>query len=294
MVIQWDRNHPRDTIDPMQTEFSPQQPIGIFDSGVGGLSVLCAVRDLLPHEHILYLADQAHVPYGPRQKSDIRDFSFGITEFLLAQGAKLIVVACNTASAAALNDLRARFPEIPFVGMEPAVKPAAAVTGTGRVGVLATPTTFAGDMYAALVDRFARGIEIYQSTCPGLVEQIEQGELDSPATRAILEEALTPMLAAGVDTIVLGCTHYPFVIPLIQSITGPKVRTIDPAPAIARQTQRLLTERDWLNPDERAGEIQYFTSGTSDALQMLLPLLLGQTGQVSSLVWADNRLKIPG
>ncbi len=266
------------------------QPIGVFDSGVGGLSVLRAIRALLPHEHILYLADQAHIPYGPRQKSHIREFSIGITAFLLAQGAKLIVVACNTASAAALHDLRAHFPQVPFVGMEPAVKPATAVTQTGKVGVLATPTTFAGDLYAALVDRFAKGIEIYKNTCPGLVEQIERGELQTPATQTILEAALEPMLAEGVDTIVLGCTHYPFVIPLIQSITGPDVRTIDPAPAIARQTQRLLEERNCLNPGEEEGELKFFTSGEPSVLEALLPRLLGETGKVSGLVWEGLQL----
>ena len=275
----------------MQTEFSPDQPIGVFDSGVGGLSVLRAIRELLPNEHVLYLADQAHIPYGPRQKSHIRDFSFGITDFLLAGGAKLIVVACNTASAAALHDLRERYHEVPFVGMEPAVKPAAAVTKTGRVGVLATPTTFAGDLYASLVDRFAQGIEVYQSTCPGLVEQIEREALDSTVTRGILEEALTPMLGVGVDTIVLGCTHYPFVIPMIEAITGPGVRTIDPAPAIARQAQRLLVERAWLNPGEMAGELQFYTSGSPAALEAILPQLLGETGIVSGLVWRNLHLK---
>jgi glutamate racemase len=279
----------------METEISPHQPIGVFDSGVGGLSVLRAIRELLPHEHILYVADQAHIPYGPRQKTHIRDFSFGITDFLLVQGAKLIVVACNTASAAALHDLRARYPETPFVGMEPAVKPAAAVTHSGRVGVLATPTTFAGDLYAALVDRFAKGIEIFQSTCPGLVEEIERGDLESNTIRVILEDALSPMLAEGVDTIVLGCTHYPFVIPVIQAVTGPEVRTIDPAPAIARQTQRLLAEHTWLNPGEMAGELQFFTSGPPADLEELLPRLLGETGKVSGLAWQEQGLaKIDG
>jgi glutamate racemase len=268
-----------------------QQPIGVFDSGVGGLSVLRAIRKLLPHEHVLYLADQAHIPYGPRQKVEIRDFSFGITDFLLARGAKLIVVACNTASAAALHDLRARHPEVPFVGMEPAVKPAAQVTKTGRVGVLATPTTFAGDLYNALVDRFAQGIDIHQNTCPGLVEAIERGELDTPGTRAILEGALLPMLSEGVDTVVLGCTHYPFVIPVIEAITGPGVRTIDPAPAIARQTKRLLVERVLLNPGERAGELRVYTSGSPAALEAILPQLLGETGLVSGLDWRNYHLK---
>lgn len=276
----------------MYTKSISHQPIGIFDSGVGGLSVLHVIRDLLPAEHILYLADQAHIPYGPRQKADIRDFAYGITEFLLAQGAKLIVVACNTASAAALHDLRGRFPEVPFVGMEPAVKPAATLTQTGRVGVLATPTTFAGDLYATLVDRFAQGIEIFQNTCPGLVEQIERGGLETPATRAILESALHPMLAEDVDTIVLGCTHYPFVIPLIQAITGPEVRTIDPAPAIARQTRRLLAEQGWLNPAEAQGELQFFTSGEPSGLKAMLPRLLGETGVVSQVDWLNLKLEI--
>jgi glutamate racemase len=276
----------------MHSKSIPHQPIGIFDSGVGGLSVLRAIRELLPAEHILYVADQAHIPYGPRQKADIRDFAYGITEFLLAQGAKLIVVACNTASAAALHDLRGRFAGVPFVGMEPAVKPAVGLTQTGRVGVLATPTTFAGDLYAALVDRFAQGIEIFQNTCPGLVEQIERGGLDSPATRAILEAALHPMLAEDVDTIVLGCTHYPFVIPLIQAITGPEVHTIDPAPAIARQTRRLLAERDWLNPAEAQGELQFFTSGDTSGLESMLPRLLGETKVVSQVGWLNLKLEI--
>jgi glutamate racemase len=279
----------------METEISPHQPIGVFDSGVGGLSVLRAIRELLPHEHVLYLADQAHIPYGPRQKAHIRDFSFGITDFLLGQGAKLIVVACNTASAAALHDLRERYPETPFVGMEPALKPAAETTYTGKVGVLATPTTFSGYLYASLVDRFGTGIEIFQSTCPGLVEEIERGALDSPAIRAILEDALTPMLAEGVDTVVLGCTHYPFVIPVIQAITGPEVRTINPAPAIARQTQRLLTGQGWLNPGDEPGELQFFTSGSPADLEKLLPRLLGETGRVSGLAWqAQGLAKIDG
>jgi len=273
-----------------------QQPIGIFDSGVGGLSVLRAVCDLLPDEAIVYVADQAHIPYGPRQQSQIRDFSFGITDFLLAQGAKLIVVACNTASAAALHELRARYPDVPFVGMEPALKPAALVTKTGRVGVLATPTTFSGDLYHTLVDRFGKGITIFQNTCPGLVEAIEHGEVDSPGTRAILADALVPMLAGGVDTIVLGCTHYPFVIPLIQEITGPEVVTIDPAPAIARQTQRLLEDRAYLDSDHSQGKLHFFTSGRPSKLQDLLKRLLvddqisWDDSQVSGLTWQDTNL----
>ncbi len=214
--------------------------IGIFDSGIGGLSVLRAVRQRLPSCPILYFGDQAHVPYGPRPLAEVRSFSEAVTRFLLANGAEIVVVACNTASAAALYHLRAQFPAVPFVGMEPAVKPAAGTTHSGVVGVLATPATFQGALYASVIERFARGVTILEDTCPGLVAQIERGDLDGPDTRAILERALQPMLARGMDTVVMGCTHYPFVIPLIQEICGPGVRVIDPAPSVAQQVERLL------------------------------------------------------
>jgi glutamate racemase len=269
---------------------SKSQPIGIFDSGVGGLSVLRAIRAELPREDMLYLGDQAHIPYGPRPKAEIRKFAFGITRFLLKQGSKLIVVACNAASAAALHELREAFPEVSFVGMEPAVKPAAETTQTGKVGVLATPTTFAGDLYASVVERFAQHVEIFKSTCPGLVEQIEAGALDAPETRTILEDALQPMLSEGIDTIVMGCTHYPFVIPLIETITGPGVRTIDPAPAVARQARRLLTQGELLNQQEVAGHKQFFTSGDTAALENSLLNLIGETGMVSQITWQGDSL----
>lgn len=264
------------------------QPIGMFDSGVGGLSVLKAIRQALPGEDVLYFGDQAHIPYGPREKAEIQAFSREITHFLLAQGAKLIVVACNTASAAALQVLRETFPQVGFVGMEPAVKPAAEGTRTGKVGVLATPTTFAGELYASVVERFAQGVEIFTSTCPGLVEQIEAGRLDHPETRAILAAALAPMLAAGIDTIVMGCTHYPFVIPLIEGMAGRGVRVIDPAPAVARQAGRLLTQRALLNPRNQGGKMHFFTSGDPDGLARLLQPLLGETGPVQAAHWAES------
>ncbi|MBK5109308.1 MAG: glutamate racemase, partial [Anaerolineales bacterium] len=216
------------------------RPIGIFDSGVGGLSVLRAVRELIPNEDLLYLADQAHVPYGSRTLAEVRRFSEGITRYLLEQNAKLVVVACNTASAAALHHLRAVFPQIPFVGMEPAVKPAAETTRSGVVGVLATPATFQGELYASVIERFAVGVRVMQGICPGLVMEIDQENLDTPEVYSILEKALKPMLVDGIDTVVLGCTHFPFVIPVIETIVGPGVRVIDPSPAIARQVQRLL------------------------------------------------------
>jgi len=282
------KRNTRDTILTMRSEFQSQQPIGVFDSGVGGLSVLKAIRRELPHEAVLYLGDQAHIPYGPRSKAKIKYFGTEITRFLLEQRAKLIVVACNTASAAALHDLRDLFPEIPFVGMEPAVKPAAKTTHSGKVGVLATPTTFSGDLYASLVHRFAKDVNLYTSTCPGLVEQIEAANLDSPETLAILEAALHPMLEEGIDTVVLGCTHYPFVIPQIREITGPDVHTIDPAPAVARQTHRLLEEHDLLNPSDTPGSVHFFTSGDHETFAAVLPLLLGETGLVSMVAWDET------
>ncbi len=263
-------------------------PIGIFDSGVGGLSVLRAVRERMPNEAILYFGDQAHIPYGPRPMEQIRRFSEAITNFLLEKHAKIIVVACNTASAAALKYLREKFPNVQFVGMEPAVKPAAEYTRTGKVGVLATPATFQGELYASVVGRFANGVEIFQNTCDGLVQQVEQGNLGGSETRRILNDALTPMLEQNIDTVVLGCTHYPFVIPLIQEIVGEKVRVIDPAPAVARQVERLLEAGGKKSQTLARGRIQLITSGNPAALQSLLPKLLGEGGEIIRADWLDD------
>jgi glutamate racemase len=264
--------------------------IGIFDSGVGGLSVLRAIRAVLPAESLIYLADQGHVPYGPRPLEEVRAFSEGITRFLLGQGAKLIVVACNTASAAALHHLRKVFPEVPFVGMEPAVKPAAERTRSGVVGVLATPATFQGELYASVLERFANGVTVLQDTCPGLVMEIENGKLDAGSVRGILEKALKPMMSQGIDTVVLGCTHFPFVIPVIEEIAGPQVRVIDPAPAIARQVKRLLDERGWLKPQAGLGQVRYLTTGDPDQFAKLLPRLLG-AGDPDHLLGGILRLR---
>ena len=270
------------------------QPIGVFDSGAGGLSVLKALRAQLPDEKLVYVADQAHVPYGPRSLAEVRRFSEEITRFLLAQGVKLIVVACNTASAAALHHLRAVFPQISFVGMEPAVKPAAEHTHTGVVGVLATPATFQGELFASVVERFASHVTLLKHTCPGLVDQIEAGHLQDDPNRRILEEAIQPMLAQNVDTIVLGCTHYPFVIPLIRDIAGPQVRVIDPAPAVARQAGRLLDAQNLRRVPSQCVDagpaVRFFTSGSPEKMQRLLPLLSVQPGPVEQLCWQGDRL----
>jgi glutamate racemase len=243
----------------------------------------------MPEESILYFGDQGHVPYGPRSMGQIQNFSEGITNFLLDHDSKLIVVACNTASAAALTYLRERFPAVSFVGMEPAVKPAAERTKTGRVGVLATPATFQGALYASVVERFAAGVELFQHTCPGLVSQIEKGDLESNVTRAILEDALRPMLEKNIDTVVLGCTHYPFVIPLIEQIVGGNVRVIDPAPSVAKQAKRLLEMAGTKNQSQdRSSPIRFFTSGDPSEMKSVLPALLGEEGEVEAVAWKND------
>ena len=264
-------------------------PIGVFDSGVGGLSVLREIRNLMPNEDILYFGDQGHVPYGPRPMEQIQDFSEGITRFLLKERSKIIVVACNTASAAALKYLRQAFPNVQFVGMEPAVKPAAEKTQTGKVGVLATPATFQGALYASVVERFANGVELFQNTCNGLVQQIEKGNLDGEETRRILEDALHPMLEKKIDTVVLGCTHYPFVIPLIEKIVGENVRVIDPAPAVAKQVKRLLEAGEALNQKEQLGSTRFMTSGDVEVVKSSLKILLQLEREVEAVTWLNDR-----
>jgi glutamate racemase len=268
---------------------SSRNPIGVFDSGVGGISVLRSLREQMPNEDVIYFGDQGHVPYGPRSMVQIQNFSEGITRFLLAHNSKIVVVACNTASAAALKYLRETFSGVQFVGMEPAVKPAAEKTQTGKVGVLATPATFQGALYASVVERFGAGVELFQHTCPGLVSQIELGELDSPRTRAILEDALLPMLEKNIDTVVLGCTHYPFVIPLVEQIVGENVRVIDPAPSVARQVKRLLEAGGLANDSGTHGGIQIFTSGDVTIVESVLPKLLNEPAFVKSVMWKNDR-----
>jgi glutamate racemase len=266
------------------------QPIGVFDSGVGGLSVLRHLHEAAPQERLLYFADQAHVPYGARTAAEIRAYSAEITRFLLGQGAKIIVVACNTATAAALNSLRQGFPDVSFVGMEPAVKPAAGSTRSGVVGVLATPGTFASPRYASLMARFAGDVTVLEDPCVGLVPLIEAGDLDGAATAELLRSVLQPMLAQGVDTLVLGCTHYPFVQPLLAEIVaqeapGREVRIIDPAPAVARQALRVLEEQGLLAPPSQQGQTYGFTSAQPAPLAALGERLLGWELDVTAVRW---------
>ncbi len=264
--------------------------VGIFDSGIGGLSVLREIHDMLPFQPLFYIADQIHVPYGKRQMSEIRDFSFAITDFLATMDAKVIVVACNTASAAALKDLRGEYPHLTFVGMEPAVKPAIQKTHTGIVGVLATPATFQGKLYHTLVEKFASSVKILTHTCPGLVELIESGETTSQGTKLILQRALLPMIEKGADTIVLGCTHFPFVIPMIKRIVGPNVTVIDPSPAIAKRVSFLLNELDLIKKYPHESEVAFSTTGKPESFKRVIYSLIGTDTAPIPLNWKSGKL----
>lgn len=248
-------------------------PIGIFDSGVGGISVLREIRRLLPAEDLLYYADSGHCPYGGKTRDQIQARAIAITELCLARGVKLIVVACNTATIAAVEHLRATYP-VPFVGMEPAVKPAAALTHSGVVGVLATGAALAGEKFHKLLADHAKDVRVITQPCPGLVEQVEAGDLTGPQTRALVERYTQPLLAQGADALVLGCTHYPFLRPLIQEVVGPAVALIDTGAAVARQTQRVLEREGLLRATGRAGTIEWQGSGDPALLQRLAPRLM--------------------
>ena len=257
-------------------------PIGVFDSGVGGLSVLREIRALLPNESLLYVADSGHVPYGEKSPEFIRERCRVLAEFLLAQGAKALVLACNTATVAGVAELRELYPQLPLVGMEPAVKPAAAATQSGVVGVLATTGTLKSAKFAALLDRFASDVRVITQPCPGLVERIEAGELDSAATRELLQGFVAPLLAEGCDTLILGCTHYPFLRPLLSELVPASVTLIDTGAAVARQLQRLLTQHDML-ATAPARATRYWSSGETAQLCRVLPILLNEESEVLSI-----------
>ncbi len=267
-------------------------PIGIFDSGIGGLTVAAAIRQALPSERLLYFGDTEHIPYGDRSLREVRAFSAAIVRALLGKGCKMIVIACNTASAAALRQLREAYPNVPFVGMEPAVKPAVERSRSHVVGVIATKATFQGELFASVVERHAQGAQVLERPCPGLVQAIEAGELDTPATEHMLRGWLEPMLAQGMDQLVLACTHYPLVRPLIERICGPDVDVIDPAPAVARQVKRTLEERGLLASGHE-GQLQVFTSRDPEAVRPVLAMLHLQPSALGLANWANGVLSFP-
>ena len=266
------------------------RPVGIFDSGVGGLSVWREIRRQLPWESLIYFGDQAHLPYGPLPPAAVRGHAEDITGFLLARGCKAIVAACNTASAAALQHLRTTFPQVPFIGMEPAVKPAAQRTRSRIVGVMATPGTLEGEMFADAVARFAIGITLIKQPCPGLVERIEAGELETPATEALLRELMKPILGGGADTLVLACTHFPFLQPQIERLAGPGLEVIDPAPAVARQLERVLEERGLNALEGTRTQHRFFTSATAGPLREALRYLLQLEAKVEAVKLTPGRM----
>ena len=220
---------------------SPSQAIGVFDSGVGGISVLQHIHALLPNERLCYVADSQYAPYGNKTALEIQARCFAIADFLIAKHIKALVVACNTATAAAIDELRARY-YLPIIGMEPAVKPAAEASKNGTIGVLATTGTLKSAQFAALLESYGRNVKVVTQACVGLVEHIEQGDLGSPLTLQLLQKYCQPLLDEGADTIVLGCTHYPFVRTLIEKIVGPQVTLIDTGAAVANQLKNRLTE----------------------------------------------------
>jgi glutamate racemase len=245
--------------------------IGIFDSGVGGLSVFREIRKLLPDEKYIYFSDSAHCPYGEKSRDYIIDRARQIASFLISQGAEIIVVACNTATAAAISTLREEFP-VSFIGMEPAVKPAAQTTSSGVVGVLATAGTLKADKYIDTRERWAHDVKIVEHIGQGFVELVENGTVTGPEAEAIAEKSIRPLIDAGADTIVLGCTHYPFLSEAILKAAGRPITLIDPAPAVAKHLHELMMEKDLIHSDGYS--ITLHSSGDPKTLNSLYNSLL--------------------
>jgi glutamate racemase len=259
----------------------PTAKFGVLDSGVGGLSVLREIHALLPDYPTLYFADQAHLPYGPRPPAEVRAYVTAIADFLIDRGAAVIVIACNAASAASLLDLRTQYPGVPFVGMEPAVKPAAAATRSGTIGVLTTQATASGPLYARVLEHHARQVQVITQVAPELVTIAEQNSQHTPENQAMIAHHLHPMLSAGADQIVLACTHFPFLAETIQALAGEQVRLVNPGPAVARQAARVwpLTAP----PPQAANE--YYTSGSPAQFRAMLRTLTGVDAPVQQAMW---------
>jgi glutamate racemase len=254
--------------------------IGVFDSGLGGISVLREIRRLMPSDSLVYVADSAWVPYGSRTEQFIQRRALSLSTFLVEHGADLIVVACNTATAAAIGMLREQL-SVPVVGMEPAVKPATAATRNGTVGVLATVGTLKSARFAALLDQFGEGIQVLTRACPGLVEKVEAGDLDGPQTRVLVESYVQPLVNGGADTLVLGCTHFPFLRPLIAAAAGPDVRIIDTGEAVARRVAAVAAALGARY--NKSKDVSFWTSGDARALAAPLGRLWGSPAVLADL-----------
>lgn len=255
------------------------QPIGVFDSGVGGISVLQHIHALLPHENLIYFADSLHAPYGNKTPQEIQSRCFEIADWLIAKNVKAIVVACNTATAAGIEALRAKY-ELPIIGMEPAVKPAAAASRNGIIGVLATVGTLKSAQFAGLLESYGRNVKVVTQGCVGLVECIERGALNTEGTRQLVAQYCQPLLNEGADTIVLGCTHYPFVKPLIQDIVGDKVSLIDTGAAVAKHLQKRLAAMHLLTKCRQVGTVKFWTNRPAADAKQVIEALWGRSAQV--------------
>ena len=268
---------------PDPTAQDRERPIGVFDSGVGGLSVLREIRRALPQETLYYVADSGHAPYGDKSIDYIEARSRHIIGFLQQQGVKAVVVACNTVTGLAIRHLRATFPDLPIVAIEPAVKPAAQGTRSGVVGVLATRQTVASPGLARLVENHANGHQVLLQACPGWVERVERGELDSPDTRSAVAQYVQPLLDQGADTLVLGCTHYPFLAPLVRSLAGDQVQVLDPAPAVARELARRLEALGLSRQASTPGTERFWTSADPQRIAPVIRKLWPASAEVMPL-----------
>jgi glutamate racemase len=265
---------------------SADAPIGVFDSGAGGLSVLRHIHAQLPQEHVLYFADAAFSPYGAKSDECLVQRSLAISAFLVGQGAKALVVACNTATGAAIKEMRRHYPALPIVGVEPGLKPAGAATRSGKVGVLATEAALTSAKFLQLRDQLtqANGTQFLLQGCPGLADAVDRGQLETADTVALLRGFIEPVLAKGADTLVLGCTHYPFVQGAIESIiAGRDVKLIDTGDAVARQLARLLEGAGLLRPGGTPAHLRGYTSGSAQVLRDAFASLLGLHPQVESV-----------
>lgn len=245
------------------------KPIGIFDSGVGGTSIWKEIHALLPHENTIYLADSKNAPYGQKTREEIIALSVKNTELLLARDCKLIVVACNTATTNAISLLREKY-EIPFIGIEPAIKPAALNSGTGTVGLLATKGTLSSSLFLKTSKDHAGEITIVEKEGIGLVPLVEAGKINSSETKRLLISYIKPMLEANMDHIVLGCTHYPYLIPVLRELLPPHVNIIDCGAAVAKQTLAVLNKENLQNPKNAPGKIQFYTNKDTKILTSFL------------------------
>lgn len=278
---------------PFPAPIRADAPIGVFDSGIGGLSVLSHIRARLPRENLLYFADSGFAPYGEKTEDFIVQRSLSIADFLLQQGAKALVVACNTATAAAIRALRERYPTLALVGVEPGLKPAAMLSKSRIVGVLATERTINSEKFTLLREQIsaATGVRFLSQACIGLANQVEEGELSSATTATLVQRYVAPLIAQGADTLVLGCTHYPFVQALIEACicqaTSEAIAIIDTGEPVARQLARLLSERNLLATSAEAGMLQAFTSGSEAALSSAFSTLLKLHPPISCIATQD-------